>query len=382
MLKRLATLAAAATLAFASQGAMAQNRDKVVLLLNWYTYSEHAPLYLGVARGYFAQENIDLDIQEGRGSGVTILALGGLLFTALRADGYRETFSIGLLTGSGSLGILLPPALPLILFGIAAEVPIERLFLGGILPGVLLVLLAALWGMRAGLTSGVERTPFRASSVLRAAWAAKFELALPILVLVLFTSGVATLLEVAALTALYALLEVLIRRELTPGKDVGRILRDCGALIGGVMIVLCAANGLSNYFVDAQIPGRLLAWVQGAIHSPWAFLLVLNLFLLVVGSFLDIFSATFVVVPLILPLGAAYGIDPVHLGIVTGISDEAFVTRYFRGLGYRSRGIGAEGLGRRIYIGPFASQGAVDQALRVAREAGFIAPYVAQYTRF
>ena len=250
------------------------------------------------------------------GSGVTILALGGLLFHALRADGYRETFSIGLLTGSGALGILLPPALPLILFGIAAEVPIERLFLGGILPGVLLVVLSSLWAMRAGFDSGVPRTPFRASTVLRATWAAKFELALPILVLVLFTSGVATLLEVAALTALYALVEILVRRELSPGRDIARILRDCGALIGGVMIVLCAANGLSNYFVDAQIPSRLLAWVQGAIHSPWAFLLVLNLFLLVVGCFLDIFSATFVVVPLILPLGVAYGIDPVHLGIV------------------------------------------------------------------
>jgi tripartite ATP-independent transporter DctM subunit len=189
------------------------------------------------------------------GSGVTILALGILLLQALRADGYREEFSVGLITGSGS--------------------------------------------------------------VLRAVWAAKFELALPVLVLVLFLNGLATLLEVAALTALYAfVVETLVHRESELGKNLWRILRDCGALLGGVMIILCAANGLSNYFVDAQIPSRLLAWVQASVHSPWIFLLFLNVFLLVVGCFLDIFSATFVVVPLILPLGAAYGIDPVHLGII------------------------------------------------------------------
>ncbi len=250
------------------------------------------------------------------GSGVTILALGGLLFQALRSDGYQESFALGLLTASGSLGILIPPALPLILFGIAAEVPIERLFLGGILPGALLVLLVAAWGLRAGVAQRVPRTPFRASEVARALWAAKFELALPVVVLLAFLSGFMTLFEVAAVTAIYALVvETLVHRELGI-RDLARVFRESGALLGGVMIILCAANGLSNYFIDAQIPERLLHAMQGSIHSPWVFLLVLNLFLLVVGCFLDIYSATFVVVPLLLPLARAYGIDPVHLGIV------------------------------------------------------------------
>lgn len=250
------------------------------------------------------------------GSGVTILALGGLLYQALRADGYGERFSLGLVTGSGALGILLPPALPLILFGIAAQIPIEELFRGGILPGALLVGLVGLYGMRAGQRARVPRTSFALAPALRAVWVAKYELALPLVTLGLIFSGIATLLEAAAGTVVYALLvQLLVQRELGL-RDLPRILRECGALLGGVLIILCAANGLSSWFVDAEVPTRLLTLVQGAVESRWTFLLILNVFLLVVGCFLDIYSATFVVVPLLLELGRAYGIDPVHLGIL------------------------------------------------------------------
>ena len=251
------------------------------------------------------------------GSGVTILALGGLLLPALSQDGYAERFSIGILTASGSLGILLPPALPLILFGIAAEVPVQDLFRAGVVPGLLLIGLVAAWGVRAGWKQRIPRTPFRGREVLRTAWAARYELLLPVLPLVALFSGRATLVEAASLTALYTLvIQVFVRREISWRSRLPAVLVECGALLGGVLIILCAATSLSYYMVDAQIPMRLLEWMQGAITSPWVFLLCVNLFLLVVGCFLDIYSATFVVVPLLLPLGAAYGIDPVHLGIV------------------------------------------------------------------
>ncbi len=251
------------------------------------------------------------------GSGVTILALGGLLFHALRGDGYRENLALGLLTASGSIGILLPPALPLILFGIAAQVPIEDLFRGGILPGALLVGLLAGWGMWAGARSHVPRTPFRAGAALRASWKAKFELLMPVLMLYLLFSGRATLLEAASWTAIYALVVgTLVHRELSPSRDLLRVLRECAVLLGGVLLILCAAKGLSSYLVDAEIPRRLLELMRASVDSSWVFLLCLNGFLLVVGCFLDIYSATFVVVPLILELGRAYGIHPVHLGII------------------------------------------------------------------
>jgi len=250
------------------------------------------------------------------GSGVTILALGGLLRQTLRADGYDERFTLGLLTGSGALGILLPPALPLILFGIAAQMPIEELFRAGILPGILLVSLVALHGVRAGIAAGIPRTAFRPGEAARALWAAKFEIVLPLVTLGLFLSGAATLLEAAAGTVVYALfVQLVIQREIKL-RELPRILRECGTLIGGVLVILCAAKGLSSYFVDAQIPTRLLTWVQGAVHSPLLFLLALNVFLLIVGCFLDIYSATFLIVPLLLHLGEAYGIEPTHLGIL------------------------------------------------------------------
>jgi C4-dicarboxylate transporter, DctM subunit len=250
------------------------------------------------------------------GSGVTILALGGVLFPALIKDGYRERFSLGLLTASGSLGLLLPPALPLILYAVVAQIPFEDIFIGGILPGILLTSMVAAWGVREGIASGAGRYPFRAGEALAAAWAAKWELAMPALVLVAMFSGLATAVEASALTALYALIvQAFVHRDLSLAALL-RAFGECVTVIGGVMIILGVAMGLTDYLVSAQVPAMMLAWAQTHITSKWTFLLVLNLFLLAVGWLMEIYAAIVVVVPLIVPLGAAFGIHPVHLGII------------------------------------------------------------------
>ena len=251
------------------------------------------------------------------GSGVTILALGGVLFPALLRDGYREKFALGLLTASGSLGLLLPPALPLILYAVVAQIPIEDIFIGGILPGILLTSMVAAWGVREGIASGAGRYPFRSEEAFASLWAAKWELAIPVLVLVAMFSGLATAVEAAALTALYALIvQAVIHRDLSLTRDLPRAFTECVTVIGGVLIILGVAQGFTSYLVGAQVPARLVEWVRGHITSRLMFLFVLNLFLLVVGWLMEIFAAIVVVVPLIVPLGAAFGINPVHLGII------------------------------------------------------------------
>ena len=251
------------------------------------------------------------------GSGVTILALGGLLIQALRSDGYRERFSIGLLTASGSLGLLFPPALPLMLYGIVAQIAIPDLFLGGLVPGLLLLLLVAAWGVREGIVTKAGRQLFSLREARSAIWQGKWELALPLVVLGSIFSGYATLVEAAALTVLYTFaVEAVVHRDISFRRDLPKILVECLVLIGGVLIILAVAMGFTNYLVDAQVPSRIVDWVQTYIHSPLTFLLCLNLLLLLVGCLMDIFSAIVVVVPLIVPLGAAFGIDPIHLGII------------------------------------------------------------------
>ena len=251
------------------------------------------------------------------GSGVTILALGGLLLPTLLKEGYGERFSLGLLTSSGSLGLLLPPALPLILYGVVSQTPVEDLFIGGLIPGLLLVGLVAGWGVREGLRVGTGQTRFDAREAAAAIWAGKWEVLLPVVVLVAIFGGFTTLVEAAALAALYAFVtQALVNRDLSLRRDLGRVLADCVTTVGGVLVILGVAVGFTNYLVDANVPGRLLEWTQAYVHAPWVFLLGLNLFLLVVGCLMDIFSATFVVVPLIVPLGQAFGIHPVHLGII------------------------------------------------------------------
>jgi len=252
------------------------------------------------------------------GSGVTILVLGGLLLPTLVADGYRERFSIGLLTASGSLGLLFPLSLPLMLYGIVSQkAAIEDLFVGGVLPGLVMLALVAMLGIRESVRQATRRTPFEPREALASLWEAKWELLLPIFVLVTFFGGVATLVESAPMAALYTLVvQRFIHRDLPTMKDVLRVMSDCVALVGGVLLILGVAAGLTDYFMDADVPTHLIQWTQSHVHSRIVFLLALNVFLLLVGTVMDIFSAIVVVVPLILPLADAYQINPVHLGII------------------------------------------------------------------
>ncbi|MBI4477120.1 MAG: TRAP transporter large permease subunit [Acidobacteria bacterium] len=251
------------------------------------------------------------------GSGVTILALGGLLFPALLADRYSDRFSLGLLTASGSLGLLFPPALPLILYGIVANIPIEDLFVAGIVPGLLMLGLMAALGVREGLATGAKRARFNIREALAALWVAKWELLLPVVILTSLLGGLATAVESAALAALYAfVIQRYIHRDLPGTSAVVRTVGECVALVGGVLIILAVAVGLTNYLVDAQVPAQLIAWTEANVHARAIFLLGLNGLLLVVGCLMDIFSAIVVVVPLIVPIASLFDVDPVHLGII------------------------------------------------------------------
>jgi tripartite ATP-independent transporter DctM subunit len=252
------------------------------------------------------------------GSGVTILALGGLLLPALLKEGYRERFAIGLLTASGSLGLLFPLSVPLILYGIVAQqVAIEDLFIGGLVPGILMLALLAALGVREAIRTRAARSPFRVGELTSALWAAKWEMLLPVVVLWALFGGYATTSESAAIAALYALIvQRFVHRDLPTFKDVVRVARECVALVGGVLVILSIAMGLTNYLVNAQVPTLLIEWTQTHIESKAMFLLALNVFLLLVGTVMDIFSAIVVVVPLLLPLADAYDINYVHLGVI------------------------------------------------------------------
>lgn len=250
-------------------------------------------------------------------SGVTILALGGLLLPVLIREGYGERFSVGILTASSSLGVLFPPSLAIIFYGVVSHTPIDRLFLAGLLPGLLLAAMAALYGVRTGLLQGVVRSPFRWREAVLALWVAKWEALIPVLILASMFSGLATLVEAAALTAIYAfIVGCWIHKDVHPLTEMPRVMGECAIMVGGILIILSSAMGITNYLVDAEVPARMVQWVQAGIHSQWLFLLALNGFLIIVGCLMDIFSAIVVVVPLIIPLGEAFRVDPVHLGII------------------------------------------------------------------
>jgi tripartite ATP-independent transporter DctM subunit len=249
-------------------------------------------------------------------SGVTILAVGGLLFYILSSGGYNKRFSTGLLTASGSIGLLFPPSLPVILYGVVAQVSIKEMFVGGLLPGAFMVLALAGMGMVASFRQKVPRTRFVMKEALLGLRDSIWEIVLPFLVLVLFLRGVMTLVETAAFSALYAfVVEVFVHRDIKP-RDVPTVFLKSAVIMGGVLVILSVAKGLSYYIVDAEFPARLVDWLHATVSSKFVFLILLNLALLVVGCFMDIFSAITVVVPLIIPLGAAYGVHPVHLGII------------------------------------------------------------------
>ena len=254
------------------------------------------------------------------GSGVTILALGGLLLPLLRNAGYPETKGISLVTSASALGVLLAPSVPLIMYAIIARVPINTMFLAGLVPAVVMVGCLLLFGGYLRQTQAVPKGPASAkvfSTPLAAAcWAGKWEIMAPIVAVGSLASGLATPTESAALTALYAVAtQAFAHRELG-WRLLGSCLSECAQIIGGVMLILGMALGLTNYFVDAGIPDLAVDWVQAVTQNKWVFLLALNVFLLLAGALMEIYAAIVVLVPLLLPLAQSYGIDPVHFGII------------------------------------------------------------------
>jgi tripartite ATP-independent transporter DctM subunit len=251
------------------------------------------------------------------GSGITIIALGGLVYPILRDNGYPERFSLGLVTAAGSLGLLFPPSLPVILYGVVAGVAPDQLFLAGFLPGVLLVLIVLAYGIHIGRKVESADRVFSWKEAAAASWETKWELSIPLVIIVLFVSGFASMVEASAAGCAYTIIiECFILRDLHPVRDLPGVLVKAGALVGAVLMLLSTAMGLTSYLVDAQIPDRLMTAVTTNIQSPYVFLLVLNIMLLVLGSVLEIYSAIVILTPLIAPMGLAFGVDPVHLGVI------------------------------------------------------------------
>ncbi|RMH66393.1 MAG: TRAP transporter large permease subunit [Calditrichaeota bacterium] len=252
-------------------------------------------------------------------SGVTIVALGGLLLPALMDDEYPEKFSLGMLTASGNLGLLFPPSLPIILYGLVSSTSIDKLFTAGILPGTLMVVLLSvysIWAMR-HQNAGQKKQTFDKRELKKSLREAAWEIPLPLIILGGIYGGLFTATEAAAVTAFYVLIiEVFVYKDISLTRDLPRVARESMIMVGGILVILGAALGLANYLIDAEIPMAILEAMKGFVDTPTGFLLLLNLFLLVVGAMMDIFSAIMVVAPLIIPIAGQFGIDPVHLGII------------------------------------------------------------------
>ena len=250
-------------------------------------------------------------------SGVTILALGALLgYILMGSGGYKKGFTHGLLTASGSIGLLFPPSLPIILYAVIAQISIKDLFIGGIIPGLLMVSILSGFGIITAIKSGTPRIPFNFKSVLISFKFAIWEILLPVLILVSYFGGLTSLVETGAVAVIYSLLvEIFIKKDIKYSEILSVFLKSI-PIIGGVLIILASSRGLSYFIIDAEIPMKLTFWVESHISSKYVFLILLNIALLITGSMMDIFSAIMVVVPLILPLGALFNINPVHLGII------------------------------------------------------------------
>ena len=250
-------------------------------------------------------------------TGITIIALGGLLFPALISEKYKENFSLGLMTTSGSLGLHFPPSLPIILYGFVSGTSIERLFVAGLIPGVLMVGVPCLFSVVMGKRWKLERPSFSGKEFFAALKGAAWELPIPLLIVAGIYSGISTATEAAALTVGYVLfIKIVVFKELNLTKDLPQIMTESTKMVGSIMIILGAALGFTNYLVDAFIPTKILNLMEATVTSKIGFLIILNIFLILVGCMMDIFSAILVVVPLIVPLAARFGIDPVHLGVI------------------------------------------------------------------
>lgn len=256
-------------------------------------------------------------------SGVTIVAIGALLLPALTKAQYPERFSLGLVTTSGSLGLLLPPSLPLILYGIIAqqmgygeEVQIKTLFVAGILPAILMILLLGLYSLWANRDNPIPLTPFSWSEARAALWDARWEIPMPIFVLGGIYGGFFAVSEAAAATALYVLVMELILYKEIRIKELPGIMQKSMMVVGGILLILGVSLAFTNFLVDAEVPTRMFELIQNSINDKLTFLILLNIILLILGAILDIFSAIVIMVPLLLPVAIGYGIDPVHLGII------------------------------------------------------------------
>jgi len=252
-------------------------------------------------------------------SGVTIIALGGLLHPIMLKEKYPEKFTLGLLTASGNLGLLLPPSLPIILYGLVAQTPIDQLFAAGIIPSLLMIFLLSIYVVlfRRKQLKEIKIEKSTAAERWQALKETAWEIPLPFIIIGGIYGGLFTATEAAAVTAIYVfIIEVFIYRDISIKKGLPVVVRKSMEMVGSIIVILAAALGLANYFTDAQIPAKILAEMQTFITSPFVFLLFLNVFLLLVGALMDIFSAIMVIVPIIIPIANSFGIHPVHLGII------------------------------------------------------------------
>lgn len=252
-------------------------------------------------------------------SGVTIIALGGLIYPILMKDGYSEKYTLGMVTASGSLGLLFPPSLPIILYGLVAKVDIDKLFKAGLVPGLVIMIVLSGWAVYNSpkKVEGAPKNVFVLRSFLAALKEAWLEALLPVAVLVGIYGGFVTVTEAAAFTALYVfVIEVFIYKDLSFSKDIPNVIVESMSLVGGILLILCCALGFTNFLVDEEVPLKIFALMKEFLHDKYSFLLFLNIFLLIVGCLMDIFSAIVVVVPLIIPIANDFGVDPVHLAMI------------------------------------------------------------------
>ena len=284
-------------------------------------------------------------------SGVTIIALGGLLYPMLLKEKYDEDFTLGLITTSGSLGLLFPPSLPIILYGIVAKVDIDKLFLAGIIPGALLIIILSAYSIYKG--NELVRSEFSWQELKEGIREARWEIPLPFIVLGGIYSGTITPTEASAICALYVLIiECFLYKDLNLFNDVPRVIKESMSLVGAILLILCCALGLTSYLVDEEIPLKILEMMRSLIDNKYVFLLFLNIFLLIVGAMMDIFSAIIVVVPLILPIAEEFGVNPIHLAII-------FLTNLE--IGYITPPVGIN-----LFISSFRFDKSVIQLYRVA----------------
>lgn len=249
-------------------------------------------------------------------SGVTIIALGGLLYPILKKQGYPENFNLGLITTSGSLGLLFPPSLPIILYALIAQISLDGLFKASMLPGIILLLLLSAYAFFTARKSGVSSVPFSWERLKKALRNAAWELPLPFIIIGGIYKGFFTASEAASVMAFYVLVsEVFIYKDLSLKKDIPQVAIKSMLLVGAIFMVMGTALGFTNYLIDAEIPSRIFDWLHSFVPGKVVFLLLLNCFLLVINM-IEIFSAILIVVPIIVPVATQYGIDPIHLGVI------------------------------------------------------------------